>query len=142
MTDIMSPTERSARMALIRGKNTAPELAVRRVLHRLGYRYRLHARDLPGNPDVAFRSRRKAIFVHGCFWHQHRECPIAHVPASRQEYWVEKFKRTVERDAQNLCEIRALGWEALVVWECEVGDPVAIAEDLTRFLGGAGYGRK
>jgi DNA mismatch endonuclease Vsr len=111
MTDIMSPAERSARMALIHGKNTTPELAVRRALHHLGYRYRLHARDLPGKPDVAFPSRSKAIFVHGCFWHQHPDCPIAHLPSSRQEYWAEKFKRTAERDEQNLLGIRALGWE-------------------------------
>jgi DNA mismatch endonuclease (patch repair protein) len=142
MTDIMSSAERSARMALIRGKNTAPELAVRRVLHRLGYRYRLHARNLPGNPDIAFPSRRKAIFVHGCFWHRHPGCVIAHLPRSRPEYWAKKFNRTVERDAQNLLAIRALSWEALVMWECEIRDVAAIAEKLTRFLGAARSAQK
>jgi DNA mismatch endonuclease Vsr len=116
MTDIMSPAACSTRMSLIRAKNTAPELPVRRALHRHGYRFRLHASNLPGKPDIIFPARRKAIFVHGCFWHQHPGCSVAHVPASRRDYWAAKFKRTVD-------ETRGVFWPywfwAGRRWSCE-----------------------
>jgi len=129
-------------MSLIRAKNTAPELAVRRALHRLGYRFRLHTSDLPGKPDITFPARRKAIFVHGCFWHQHPGCSVAHLPNTRRDYWAAKFERTVERDARSIWEIRALGWEAMVVWECEIRGKAAVEEQLTRFLGAPREGQK
>lgn len=138
MGDPLTPEQRSAHMARIRGKDTKPELAVRQLLHGMGYRFRLHRRDLPGRPDLSFPSRRKVIYVHGCFWHHHAGCALGHMPATRPEYWAEKFSRNQARDARNLSEIRALSWEALVVWECEVARPAALAERLTGFLGPPG----
>src|SRR3712207_402049 len=101
MADTLSPTERSERMRRIKSKDTKVEWTVRRMLFALGYRYRVHPKDLPGKPDVVFRSRKIAIFVHGCFWHQHQGCKVAHVPKSRVSYWREKFERNVQRDAEN-----------------------------------------
>lgn len=138
MADIMTPVQRSARMALIRGANTKPELRVRRLLHGLGYRFRLHRRDLPGQPDIVFPARRKLIFVHGCFWHQHAGCKVGHLPRSRQDYWAQKFATNKERDARNLAEVCATGWDALVVWECEVKDLAGLAAGLRAFLGPPG----
>lgn len=138
MVDTLTPSERSLRMALIRGVDTRPELQVRRTLHRLGYRFRLHHRDLPGKPDIAFPSRRKVIFVHGCFWHHHESCKVGHLPHSRREYWAEKFARNRERDARNLSAINELGWEAKVIWECEAKDQAALEGSLSAFLGPAG----
>ncbi|WP_342635918.1 DNA mismatch endonuclease Vsr [Methylobacterium segetis] len=131
----MSPAERSARMALIRSKDTKPELIVRRLAHRLGFRYRLHRKDLPGRPDLTFPARRKVIYVHGCFWHHHSGCKVAHLPASRRDYWSGKFTRNVERDARNLADVMALGWQPLIVWECETRDPARLERVLTEFLG-------
>lgn len=142
MPDIMSPAERSARMALIRGKDTKPELIVRKLLHGLGYRYQLHRRDLPGKPDLTFPSRQKIIYVHGCFWHQHAGCSVAHIPAARRDFWLEKFRRNTERDAQNLTNVQALGWQALVVWECETRDKAALERTLTSFLGPPGRSKR
>jgi len=122
------------RMARIRKKDTKGELVVRRLAHRLGYRFRLHRRDLPGTPDLVFVSRRKAIFVHGCFWHRHG-CRLAgRVPRTRREYWGPKLDRNVERDRAAEAALLALGWRALTIWECEVGDPVALAHRLRTFL--------
>src|SRR5687768_6389860 len=100
--DRITPERRSANMARIRSKDTKPELTVRRLLHRMGYRYRIHARELPGRPDVVFRKIKAAILVHGCFWHRHENCIDCSVPKSRQEYWLPKFQRTTERDAGNI----------------------------------------
>jgi DNA mismatch endonuclease, patch repair protein len=125
----------SQRMARIRKTDTKPEMLVRRMLHALGYRYRLHRRDLPGNPDIVFASRKKLIFVHGCFWHQH-DCPLgAKQPRARPEYWLPKLKRNKERDARNLEALEAAGWKALIIWECELGDVKAVEHDLRTFLG-------
>lgn len=120
-------------MARIRGKNTVPEVAVRRLVHRLGYRFRLHRRDLPGSPDLAFISRRKVIFVHGCFWHRHSACKLASTPRTRRSFWEGKFKANIARDARNISELQALGWRVLIVWQCEVGGP-ALRAKLVRFL--------
>lgn len=141
MDDILTPAGRSARMALIRGKDTKPELTVRRLLHRLGYRFRLHRRDLPGRPDLTFPGRRKVIYVHGCFWHHHSGCKAGHLPSSRQEYWGPKFQRNVERDAKNLNEIAILGWQPFVVWECQTRNGHALAASLSAFLGPPGKGK-
>lgn len=136
MTDTLTQEERSERMRRIRSKNTKPELRVRRLIHSLGYRYRLHGNSLPGRPDLVFPGRHKVIFVHGCFWHAHG-CKVSNIPKSRAEYWKEKFEANKKRDERNLSEIRALGWEALVIWECEVPDESVLNEIAVKFLGPA-----
>ena len=123
------------RMRRIRKADTKPELFVRRLAHSLGYRYRIHRKDLPGTPDLVFPGRKKVIFVHGCFWHQHEGYRLQSQPRSRHDYWVPKLKRNVERDAQNLAALAELGWEMLVIWECETKDRLALAARLASFLG-------
>lgn len=135
LMDILSVSERSKRMSLIRSKDTKPEIFVRGMVHRMGYRYALQARDLPGHPDMAFRARRKVIFVHGCFWHLHEDCRNNRPPKSRREYWKPKLKRNAERDVEARRKLRKLGWRSLVVWECELAKPAKLSEKLTRFLG-------
>ncbi len=125
---------RSENMRRIRNKDTAPELMVRSLVHRLGYRFRLHRKDLPGKPDLVFPSRKKVIFVHGCFWHGH-DCPsVARTPKTNTGYWVEKIRHNTERDARHWSELKALGWHVLVVWECELKDAEALPSRLTSFL--------
>ncbi len=122
-------------MARIRGKNTAPERRVRSLLHRLGYRFRLHAPELPGKPDIVLRPRRAAVFVHGCFWHGH-DCPRgSRKPKSNQAYWEPKIARNRARDAEKLAALDALGYRALTLWECELKDEAALAACLRAFLG-------
>lgn len=121
-------------MAAVRGANTGPEIKVRRLLHRLGYRFRLHARDLPGCPDIVFRSRRKAIFVNGCFWHFH-QCESSVLPRTRREWWEEKLRRTVARDELNVRKLNELGWEVLTIWECSLEDEAGPDTKLIDFLG-------
>lgn len=111
-----------------------PELKVRSLVHRLGYRFRLHRKDLPGKPDLVFGPRRKVIFVHGCFWHFHT-CPASHLPKSNQEYWVPKLEMNKARDKKNLDALEAQGWQALVIWECEARDERALVKRLKAFLG-------
>lgn len=135
--DRISPDRRSDNMRAIRGRDTKPELLLRRMLHRLGYRYRLHARDLPGSPDIIFRSRRKVIFVHGCFWHSHPGCPKAYRPKTRVEFWTEKLERNRQRDAEVETALHALGWSSLVVWECEAVDSEHLRNRVMDFLGPA-----
>lgn len=125
----------SERMSRIRSKNTAPELHVRRLLHRLGYRYRLHQKGLPGSPDIVFKGRRKAIFVHGCFWHQHLGCKVSHIPKSNSQYWREKLERNRERDSLNLHSLVDMGWDVLVIWECEASNSDSLSKLLCSFLG-------
>lgn len=123
-------------MSRVRGKDTNPELMVRRLVHALGYRYRLHKRDLPGCPDLVFARRRKVIFVHGCFWHRHPDssCKLARLPKSRLEFWVPKFEANVARDSRNEAELRARGWDVLVIWECELNDRASIQSKIESFL--------
>lgn len=120
MVDTLTKVERSKRMSLIRSSNTSPELALRKALHALGLRFRLHAKDLPGKPDIVFRKRKVAIFVHGCFWHRHGGCKIANMPKSNTEFWQQKFDRNVQRDAMAKERLESLGWHVQVVWECEL----------------------
>jgi DNA mismatch endonuclease Vsr len=129
--------QRSALMSRIRARNTKPELVVRRLLHHMGYRFRLHKRDLPGKPDIAFPSRRKVIDVRGCFWHRHLNpgCVNAVLPQTRREWWLAKLQGNVERDARNLRALADLGWETLIVWECETRNPAVLVPRLVRFLG-------
>ena len=110
-------------MARVRQKNTEPELVVRRCLHGLGYRFRLHRTDLPGTPDIVLPKYRKAIFVHGCFWHRHLGCKQTTTPKTRTEFWENKFRTNVRRDQNNMRKLSEAGWEPIVIWECEVADP-------------------
>lgn len=122
-------------MAQIRRSNTKPELIVRRMLHRAGYRFRVQLKGVPGRPDVAFTARKKALMVHGCFWHQHQGCRHSRVPASRAEFWQAKFNRNRERDSRLKRAAEELGWEVLVIWECETKDPEKLAVKLLALLG-------
>jgi DNA mismatch endonuclease, patch repair protein len=121
-------------MSRIRGKNTSPELKVRSLLNSLGFRYRLHVRKLPGVPDIVFNRKRKVIFVHGCFWHQHTRCTIAHLPKSRHNFWASKLEANCGRDKANEKKLGELGWNFLVIWECETADPSKVARRLKLFL--------
>lgn len=124
-------------MQSVAQKNTGPELLLRRLLHRLGYRFRLHRKDLPGKPDLVFPSRRKAVFVHGCFWHGHN-CPKGRLPKSRPEFWIPKIEGNKARDARAEERLGEMGWETHVVWQCEMKNPERVAEDLATFLGPPG----
>jgi DNA mismatch endonuclease (patch repair protein) len=135
MTDVHTPDQRSRNMAAIRAKNTRPEIAVRKVLHSLGYRFRLHRDDLPGKPDIVMPKYRTAIFVNGCFWHSH-DCRFGRVtPATRPEFWTAKRQGTVVRDARKRSELEAVGWRVLTIWECEVRIPRELRNKLLEFLG-------
>jgi DNA mismatch endonuclease (patch repair protein) len=116
------PLSRSETMARVRSKNTTTEMQVRRALHKAGLRYRLHAKELPGTPDIIFRRQRVAVFVHGCFWHQHPGCPRARRPSTHREYWEPKFQRNMQRDAKAEADLKAKGWTVFVIWECEETD--------------------
>jgi DNA mismatch endonuclease (patch repair protein) len=114
--------------------NTTPELKVRSLLHRLGYRFRLHRKDMPGSPDIVLPKHRTAIFVNGCFWHRHANCHNATTPSSHQEYWLPKFSRTIERDRKNQERLRAEGWQVIVVWECETRYLAKIEKRMTNIF--------
>lgn len=138
--DTLSTEHRSRVMRAIRSKDMKPELAVRRLAHAMGYRYRLHRHDLPGRPDMVFPARRKVIFMHGCFWHKHasRSCSLRHTPASNTSYWQPKLERNKVRDAANSRKLQAAGWGVLVIWECELKNSDRVAKVIRRFLGRAG----
>lgn len=131
------PSARRRNMAAIRGRDTKPELRLRRLLHALGYRFRLQGRDLPGRPDIVLPRRRKAIFVHGCFWHRHG-CKNSVLPKARAEWWAEKLARNVERDRAAVASLEAMGWSVLTVWECEAKDGAQVSDSIQRFLGPPG----
>lgn len=136
MADTLTPSERSERMSRVRGKHTKPEMTVRRLVHGLGYRYRLHAKKLPGKPDMAFASRRKVIFVHGCFWHRHNDsnCKLSRLPKSRLDFWLPKLEANAVRDKQREAETAAGGWDVMVIWECQLSDLSSLAERIRSFL--------
>ena len=136
MADTLTATERSQRMSRVRGKDTSAELVVRRVVHRMGFRYRLHDANLPGKPDIVFAKRKKVIFVHGCFWHRHPspKCRLARLPKSRLDFWVPKLTANRQRDVRNEGELSRAGWHVLVIWECELGNEEKLRERLQRFL--------
>lgn len=121
-------------MSKVRHKNTRPEMVVRRLLHGQGYRYRLHAKDLPGKPDMVFRKRRKVIFIHGCFWHRHPGCKLARLPKSRRDFWIPKLERNKERDEQHIAVLEANDWKVLIVWECQIDDQERLLNELVGFL--------
>lgn len=139
MARVRTREGRSRIMSSIRSKDTKPEMIVRRLLHRAGYRYRLHRRDLPGNPDLIFEGRQKVIFVHGCFWHQHEAeaCRDGRKPKSNTGYWHEKLERNVARDRAAVEQLSVQGWQTLIVWECETKDEAALGDRLRGFLGPA-----
>lgn len=134
MTDPLTPTARSALMSRIRGVDTKPELAVRSLLHRLGYRFRLHRRDLPGTPDIVLPKHATVVFVHGCFWHRHKNCKGATTPKTHRKFWRDKFESNIIRDARNRRDLRKLGWRPLIVWECELHNPGRLERKLERLL--------
>lgn len=132
--DVVSAERRSVLMAGIRSRDTGPELIVRRIAHRLGYRFRTHRRDLPGTPDIVFPGRRKIVFVHGCFWHRHPNCRLAYEPKSNVDFWQEKFRANVARDRRVSAALQTQGWSNLTIWECEVKDLVGLAQKLEGHL--------
>jgi DNA mismatch endonuclease, patch repair protein len=134
MADTRTKEQRSRIMKSVGSRDTGPELTVRRLLHRLGYRYRLHRRDLPGQPDLVFPGRRKAIFIHGCFWHGH-DCRKGKLPKSRTEYWTAKIKANQDRDARVVARLEDACWQTLSVWQCELKSLNAIGRVLREFLG-------
>ena len=134
MTDIFNPEKRSEIMSRIRGRDTKPELIVRRIAHGLGFRFRLHRKDLPGRPDIVFPRHEAVIVVHGCFWHRHPGCKRASSPKTRVRYWQNKFEDNVVRDRRNETALRDLGWKVMVIWECETKDHEAVAARIESFL--------
>jgi DNA mismatch endonuclease (patch repair protein) len=135
MTDSITTERRSDNMRKIRSKDTKPEVRVRKLLFGLGYRFRLHRKDLPGKPDIVFTGRKKVIFVHGCFWHQHQDCREGRLPGSRKEYWVSKLKNNISRDQKHVVELQKLGWEVLVIWECQTAKSDRTEDMMLKFLG-------
>jgi DNA mismatch endonuclease (patch repair protein) len=134
MTDVFDPAKRSAVMRRVKGRDTTPELQVRKALTRLGARYRLHRKDLPGSPDIALPGRRVALFVHGCFWHGHDCARGARVPKQNRDYWLGKVARNRARDAASRAALAGLGWRVETVWECELKDPAAVTARLADLL--------
>ncbi len=126
---------RSVLMRRVKGKDSAPEMSVRRVAHALGYRFRLHRRDLPGTPDLVFPRLQKVILVHGCFWHRHRGCSRTTTPKTRTGFWEAKFTQNIRRDKRVVRRLRDIGWEILIIWECQTADPAKLSRRLERFLG-------
>ncbi len=123
-------------MSRIRGRDTGPEMIVRRLVHGMGYRYRLHRRDLPGCPDLVFATRRKVIFVHGCFWHRHTDsrCKLARLPKSRLDFWGPKLESNRRRDLEKQQELMALGWDLLIIWECQINNAASMRKTIQAFL--------
>ena len=132
--DKICSARRSANMSAIRSRDTKPEIIVRKAAHAMGYRFRLHRSDLPGKPDLVFPTRRKAIFVHGCFWHQHADCTDGRIPQTNQGYWRPKLARTKARDSEHLTNLNRADWNVLVIWECETGSEANLRLMLMRFL--------
>lgn len=136
MTDTLSPQERSERMSRIRGKDSSPEMRLRRLIHGMGYRYRLHVAKLPGTPDLVFPSKRAVIFMHGCFWHRHQGCKLARMPKSRMDFWHDKLEANRLRDERNLSLLHDMDWRVLIVWECQMKgrDLTELANTIRQFL--------
>ena len=132
--DRISPSDRSANMSRVRGKDTGPEILVRKLLHRLGYRFRLHRKDLPGKPDIVLPRHRLAMFIHGCFWHRHEGCRRATSPQTRSEFWQAKFRATVARDAKQKTALEAAGWRVAIIWGCETRDMRQLQERVSSEL--------
>lgn len=140
MADNHTEQQRSANMRAVHGKNTALELLIRSTLHRLGYRFRLHRKDLPGTPDIVFPARKSVMFVHGCFWHGH-ECPRGGLPSTNRDFWQSKIAKNRKRDGRAQKELRKKGWTVLTVWACETKNKSRLARRLSRFLRRGGGAR-
>lgn len=125
MVDVVSSAKRSQMMSCIKGRDTLPEMLVRKALFAMGHRFRLHRRDLPGTPDIAMPGRKTAVFVHGCFWHAHQGCKYAKTPSTRREFWTTKLHATADRDRRAVDQLAVMGWRVLIVWECSTRDPEA-----------------
>lgn len=134
MSDKVSAEQRSRIMARVKNKNTGPEIVVRKTLHRLGYRFRLHRRDLPGNPDIVLPRYHSVIFVHGCFWHGHPGCSRANRPQTNSEFWNTKLDKNLRRDQEVQMHLRSLGWQVLVIWQCELKDREELEQQISNFL--------
>jgi DNA mismatch endonuclease (patch repair protein) len=134
MVDRVSEETRSYIMSTVASKNTGPEISVRKTLHRLGYRYRLHKKTLPGSPDIAFPKKKKVVFVHGCFWHGHN-CKYGRLPKSKTAYWNVKIEVNKERDHRNILKLKDLGWKSMIVWQCQLKDMTTTIKKLVAFLG-------
>ena len=132
--DTLSKSQRSERMSRVLSRDTKPELVIRRLVHSLGYRYRLNVKDLPGKPDLVFRKRRKVLFVHGCFWHRHDDCHLARMPKSRLDFWTPKLQKNKARDAVVRKQLKVDGWSILIVWECEISNIERVSLRIERFL--------
>jgi DNA mismatch endonuclease (patch repair protein) len=141
MADKISSSRRSENMRRIRSKDTSPELAVRKLVHKLGFRYRLHVRDMPGRPDLVFPRRRAVIFVHGCFWHMH-SCEDGRLPKTRREYWVPKLSGNVSRHKRAERWLRRNGWRVMTIWDCETKSCETLSRRLLRFLNKCGQGQR
>jgi len=134
MTDALSKEKRSWLMSRIKGRDTKPEILVRSVVHRMGFRFRVHRRDLPGTPDIVLPRHGKIILVHGCFWHGHKRCPRSRRPGTHKRFWNKKLDANIERDERVRRKLRRMGWRILVVWECETRKPEKLLRKLERFL--------
>lgn len=134
MADVFSPEKRSRIMSRVKGRNTKPEILVRSLVHGMGYRFRINVRRLPGNPDIVLPRHRKVIFVHGCFWHGHKDCPRSKRPAANVDFWNRKLDLNMERDKRFESELKSLGWKILVVWQCETRKPENLISRLEEFL--------
>lgn len=134
MADVFSKEKRSEIMSRIKGGNTKPELIVRSLLHRLGYRFRLHRKDLPGKPDIVLPRHKKVVFVNGCFWHGHEGCKRSSIPSSNTEFWETKIKKNIERDKTKIRELKRLGWKVLIIWQCRIKDTDKVIATLEKFM--------
>lgn len=132
MTDRLTPEHRSWNMSRIRSRDTSPERIVRSLLHRMGYRFRLHRKDLPGSPDIVLPKYRTVIFVHGCFWHRHKGCSQCYMPKTRVDFWEHKFDATVKRDRKVVCALRRAGWRVVILWECQLRDTCVVEKKLMK----------
>jgi len=135
MADRLSKEKRSWNMSRIRSRDTDPEKKVRSLLHRLGYRFRMYQKDLPGKPDIVLTKYKTVIFVHGCFWHRHKGCSRCTTPSTNQEYWLAKFEKNTAKDKKNRMILRRLGWKCITVWECETKKPEKLTRRLVRLIG-------
>jgi len=139
--DRISKEHRSWNMSRIRSRNTKPERMVRSLLHRMGYRFTLHRKDLPGKPDIVLPKYKAVIFVHGCFWHRHEGCKYAYFPKTKQKFWATKFKSNVERDRNVMKQLKEKDWQILIIWECELSDTESIIKTLEAYLNKDGHGK-
>jgi DNA mismatch endonuclease (patch repair protein) len=130
-----TPERRSRIMRAVKGRDTSLEMTVRRLIYSMGYRYRLHRKDLPGKPDLVFSSRRKVLFIHGCFWHGHDCKRGARVPKTNRDYWQKKIARNQARDSKNIAALQTMGWDILIIWECQIKDETSLRQRLSAFLG-------